>query len=111
MLRYTASIVLLLAVSWTSFAQVDSTGSRPPKPPKVKKELKEFIPTGVRLGVDIYSIGRGFWEDEKTLQEYQLEVDLRHYLLFLNTVWQNWKGQEMISIIIMMDHILELGRK
>lgn len=78
-----------MALSWAVFGQVDSADLRPPKPPKVKKELKEYIPTGVMIGVDVFRIGRSIWEDELTLQEYQAEVDLRHYHLTLGYGWSN----------------------
>jgi len=80
MLRYIVSILLLFSVV-AGFCQTDTAEVRIPKPPKVKKEFKEFIPTGVRFGVDLYSVGRRLWEDEKTLSEFQLDVDFRHYLL------------------------------
>ncbi len=82
MLRYIVSILLFFSVV-AGFCQIDTDTSevRKPKPPKVKKELEEFIPTGVRLGVDLYSVGRRLWEDGKTSSEFQLDVDFRHYLL------------------------------
>lgn len=61
----------------------DTTRVRPPRPPKVKKEAKEFIPTGVKFGVDLNSFSRKFWDEQKTFQEYQLEIDFRQYLLAL----------------------------
>ncbi|GJM30107.1 MAG: hypothetical protein DHS20C17_27420 [Cyclobacteriaceae bacterium] len=61
--------------------QGDTTVVRPPRPPKVKKEAKEFIPSAVRFGVDLNSFSRNFWDDSKKLQEYQLDIDFRHYLL------------------------------
>lgn len=68
---------------WVSvaFGQTDSSDLRPPKPPKVKKQAKEFIPTGVMLGVDLFVIGRSIWEEELSQQEYQVEVDSRQYHL------------------------------
>jgi len=80
MLRYIVSAILLFSIV-SGFSQTDTAEVRPPKPPKVKKELKEFIPTGARFGVDLYSFGRGIWEEEKTQTEFQLDVDFRHYLL------------------------------
>ncbi len=82
MLRYIISVVLLFSIV-RGFSQTDTARVRPPKPPKVKKELKEFIPTGVRIGVDLYSFSRNLWDEAKTLKEFQLDVDFRHYLLVL----------------------------
>jgi len=61
--------------------QEDTTRVRPPRPPKVKKEAKEFIPTAVRVGWDLNSFSRNFWDPSKEMQEYQLDIDFRHYLL------------------------------
>lgn len=61
--------------------QEDTTRVRPPRPPKVKKEAKEFIPTAVRFGIDLNSFARNLWDDGKKLQGYQLDVDFRQYLL------------------------------
>jgi hypothetical protein len=63
--------------------QSDSTGVRPPKPPKEKKLAKEFIPTGVMVGIDAFSIGRSIVEDHLTQQELQVDIDARHYHLTL----------------------------
>lgn len=82
MLRYIVSVVLLFSIV-RGFSQTDTARVRPPRPPKVKKELKEFIPTGVRFGVDLYSFSRNLWDEPKNLTEFQLDVDFRHYLLVL----------------------------
>ncbi len=63
--------------------QPDSAGVRPPKPPKEKKLAKEFIPTGILVGIDAFSIGRSLVEDHLTQQELQVEIDARHYHLTL----------------------------
>ena len=87
MLRFIVSILIILIGSTYGYGQTDTDTDtarvRPPKPPKVKKELKEFIPTGIRVGVDLYSLGRRIWEDDKTLSEVQIDVDFRHFLLAL----------------------------
>ena len=85
MLRFIVSILIILIGSTYGYGQTDTdtTRVRPPKPPKVKKELKEFIPTGIRVGADLYSLGRRIWEDDKTLTEFQIDVDFRHLLLAL----------------------------
>ncbi len=84
MWKFFVSILFLVSVSW-GFAQNpnDTATMRPPKPPKVKKEFKEFIPTGVMVGVDIYSPGREIWEPELKLREFQADIDFRHYSLAL----------------------------
>jgi hypothetical protein len=61
----------------------DTTRVRPPRPPKVKKEAKEFIPTGIKFGVDLNSFSRQFWDEKKTFQEFQVDIDFRQYLLAL----------------------------
>ena len=86
MWRFIVSAIWLL---WSSNLeaqiqpQVDSTGARPPKPPKEKKLAKEFIPTGIMIGVDAFSIGRSIAEDHLTQQEFQVDIDARHYHLTL----------------------------
>lgn len=82
MLRYIVSVVLLLSML-RSFGQTDTAAVGPPKAPKVKRELKEFIPTGARVSVDLNSFSRNLWDDTKTLTEFQVDVDFRHYLLVL----------------------------
>ncbi len=85
MLRYIASILLVLS-TWGLMAQVqveDTTRVRPPRPPKVKKEAREFIPTGIKVGVDLFSFSRQFWDEGKKFQEYQVDIDFRQYLLAL----------------------------
>ena len=59
----------------------DTTIVRPPKPPKVKKEPREYIPTGIRVGIDLNSFARNLWDENKKLTEYQLDIDARHFLL------------------------------
>jgi len=90
MLRFIVSIFVILIGSTCGYGQIDygpndtdTARVRPPKPPKIKKELKEFIPTGARLGIDLYSLGRGIWEEEYSLMEFQVDVDFRHLLLAL----------------------------
>jgi hypothetical protein len=61
----------------------ETTRVRPPRPPKVKKEAKEFIPTGIKFGVDLNSFSRQFWDEKKTFQEFQVDIDFRQYLLAL----------------------------
>ena len=82
MLKYIVSF-LLIADTLALWAQVEpaDTVVRPPRPPKVKKELKEFIPTGIRVGVDLNSFTRNLWDESTQLQEYQIDIDFRHYLL------------------------------
>ena len=82
MLRYIVSLILF-ANGLALMGQVEpaDTVVRPPKPPKVKKELKEYIPTGVRVGVDLNSFTRNLWDESTRLQEYQVDIDFRHYLL------------------------------
>ena len=86
MWKYSISMVALVcfALQVNGQVQVDTASQRPPKPPKVKKQAKEFIPTGVMLGIDLFAIGRSIWEeDELSQQEYQAEIDFRHYHLTL----------------------------
>ena len=84
MWKFTISLGLMF-LGLCLFGQVqlqeDTTRVRPPKPPKVKKEAREFIPTGVRVGWDLNSFSRNFWDQDKKLQEYQLDIDFRHFLL------------------------------
>ncbi len=86
MLRSIISTVLLFS-SIGLFGQVqieeDTTRVRPPRPPKVKKEPEEFIPTSVKLGLDLNSFARNFWDENKSFQEIQVDIDFRHYLLAL----------------------------
>jgi hypothetical protein len=86
MLRSIISGILFFSVVGL-FGQVqieeDTTRVRPPKPPKVKKEPEEFIPTSVKLGLDLNSFSRNLWDENKTFQEIQVDVDFRHYLLAL----------------------------
>jgi hypothetical protein len=84
MLKYFVSLILVFGALKLA-AQVEPADSvvRPPKPPKVKKEPEEFIPTGIRIGVDLNSFTRNLWDEGKTLQEYQIDIDFRHYLLAL----------------------------
>lgn len=83
MLKFIISAIIVLSgFSLAGQVQVeDTTRVRPPKPPKVKKEPEEFIPTGVRVGVDLNSFARNLWDENKTLRGYQLDIDFRHYLL------------------------------
>lgn len=85
-------------MSFGLMAQVqveDTARVRPPKPPKVKKELKEFIPTGVKFGVDLNSFSRNLWDENKKFQEYQVDIDFRHYLL--NFEYGNSEVEELRS--------------
>jgi hypothetical protein len=86
MLRYIISGILLFNTLGL-FAQVqiqeDTTRVRPPKPPKIKKEPEEFIPTSVKIGLDLHSYSRNLWDENKIFQEIQVDIDFRHYLLAL----------------------------
>lgn len=86
MLKFTVSFFLMVLVLFSGYAQtevLDSADLRPPRPPKVKKELKEYIPTGIMVGADIFRIGRSIYEEGWSQQEFQVDVDLRHYRLAL----------------------------
>lgn len=95
MLRYIVSMMIMLdtLILVGQIEVADTNRVRPPKPPKVKKELREFIPTGVKFGVDFYSFSRNFWDESKTLQEYQVDIDFRHY--FLAFEYGNAKVEEL----------------
>ena len=86
MLRSIVSGILFFSV-FHLFGQVqveeDTTRVRPPKPPKVKKEPEEYIPTAVKLGLDLNSFSRNLWDENKKFAEVQLDVDFRQYLLAL----------------------------
>jgi len=100
MWRYIVSGFLLFAtLSTTAQVQpeVDTTGVRPAKPPKEKKQAKEFIPSGVMIGVDVFNIGRSIWEDELTQQELQLDIDSRHYHVTLGYGTAETQRQSDIS--------------